>query len=102
MVTDNQVRILMKLVNQEELLKTVAAKAAHKIGQIELANTILANAEQKALEIYNQSKTNRTGLAEQIAWFYCFGNVQPDQAIDWANKAYASEPNSPTSCVRPM
>ena len=27
MVTDNQVRILMKLVNQEELLKTVAAKA---------------------------------------------------------------------------
>ena len=27
MVTDNQVRILMKLVNQEELLKTAAAKA---------------------------------------------------------------------------
>ena len=27
MVTDNQVRILMKLVNQEKLLKTAAAKA---------------------------------------------------------------------------
>ena len=27
MVKDNQVRILMKLVNQEELLKTAAAKA---------------------------------------------------------------------------
>ncbi len=27
MVTDNQVRILMKLINQEKLLKTAAAKA---------------------------------------------------------------------------
>jgi len=27
MVTDNQVRILMKLINQEQLLKTAAAKA---------------------------------------------------------------------------
>ena len=30
----------------------------------------------------------------QLAWFYCFAQPDKAKALDWANKAYAEEPNS--------
>ena len=35
--------------------------------------------------------------AKQLAWFYSFAAPQAEKALDWANKAYAIEPNSPAA-----
>lgn len=79
------------------VLQTAASKAAVKTGQTEKAQNILAAAEQNALEKYQTDSDRRQETAEQLAWFYCFGSPQPDQAIDWANKAYSNEPNNVTA-----
>jgi hypothetical protein len=76
------------------VLQTVAAKAATKTGQTEKAQNILAAAEQEARAKYQTDPEQRQAIAEQLAWFYCFGSPQPGQAIDWANKAYSNEPNN--------
>jgi len=31
---------------------------------------------------------------QQLAWFYCFASPNANKALEWANKAYSSEPNS--------
>ncbi|HEX41265.1 MAG TPA: hypothetical protein ENN81_04305 [Phycisphaerales bacterium] len=35
--------------------------------------------------------------AKQLAWFYCFASPDSTKALDWANKAYTTEPNSPAT-----
>ena len=72
------------------LAETIAAKAAEKTGNTNLANTILKNAEKTALADY------QTNLEDQLSlvWFYCFGLVDPNNALDVANKVYSAEPNS--------
>jgi hypothetical protein len=37
----------------------------------------------------------RPANARQLAWFYSFADVNPEKALDWANKAFSAEPNSP-------
>ena len=76
-----------------------AAKAAEKIGDKRLAENILKSAEQKAIELAvgNLEPIDPRSQAanyEQLAWFYCFVYPDADSALDWANKAYANEPNS--------
>ena len=34
--------------------------------------------------------------ARQLAWFYSFADPNTAKALDWANKAYSAEPNSPS------
>ncbi|HEY5503842.1 MAG TPA: hypothetical protein VIK28_01695, partial [Sedimentisphaerales bacterium] len=71
-------------------IEVLAAKAAAKTGDTETAGRILETAEQKAIQNTIQSADYKT-----LAWFYCFVRKNSEQAIDWANKAYAAEPNSP-------
>lgn len=67
-------------------MEVLAAKAAAKTGDTETAGRIIQTAEQKAI----QSADHTT-----LAWFYCFVRKNSEQALDWANKAYAADPNSP-------
>ncbi|MEE9371078.1 MAG: hypothetical protein V3W45_06370 [Sedimentisphaerales bacterium] len=79
------------------LLEAIAGKAAAKIGDTEKAVRILQAAEDKARQFveYESQTTNY----QQLAWFYCFALSDEDNAIEWANKAYSIEPNSPTAAA---
>jgi len=88
-------------------LEAIAAKAAVKTGDGELATRLFQTAEAKA----EQMLTKRNGAApeelggnfsrqayiEQFAWFYCFALPVPSKAVEWANTAFAAEPNSPVA-----
>lgn len=91
------------------LAEALAAKAVLKISREDQAQEIFKSAERNA-EIYlSASKTSgpaskpaqlensRYGQLGpgQLAWFYCFAYPDPDKAVDWANKAYLTDPNSP-------
>ncbi len=79
------------------LLEAIAGKAAAKIGNQQQAAGILKAAEDKALELVDYEL--RTTNYEQLAWFYCFASPDADKALQWANKAYSIEPNSPTAAA---
>lgn len=90
-------------------LEAIAAKAAEKIGDTEQAAQILQAAEAKTQQLLLMDIGLQTGddtpqtpdrpsqqiTPDQLAWFYCFALPDADKAIDWANKAYSVEPNSP-------
>jgi len=79
------------------LLEAIAAKAAVKTGNNQQANQLLQAAEDKALQLIDYERRNIN--FEQLAWFYSFASPDADKAIDWANKAYSIEPNSPTAAA---
>lgn len=91
------------------LLEALAGKAAAKLGDGERATKIFQAAEKQAQRLLSQgpglkkggSEADERGLqevtAKQFAWFYCFALPNPQKALDWGNKAYASEPNSASS-----
>ena len=81
--------------------EAIAGKAAMKIGNIKRANQIFQDVEEK---INNQSSTPVTSPdkeinSQSIAWFYCFASPDANNALQWANKAYSTEPNSPTAAA---
>lgn len=81
------------------LLEAVAGRAAAKLGDRLQAALVLKAAEDKAVELLaGNQELARAGVRsrnyEQLAWFYCFASPDPDGALEWANKAYSSEPNS--------
>lgn len=93
------------------LLEAIAGRAAVKIGNGELATQIFLSVEGKARQLM-QSLKQTTGGSEasninnsqrvsitQYAWFYCFALPVPEKALDWANRAYSVEPNSPTAAT---
>jgi hypothetical protein len=71
-------------------MEVLTAKAAAKTGDTETAGRIIDAAEQKAIQSAGRSTDYTT-----LAWFYCFVRENSEKAVDWANKAYAAEPNSP-------
>jgi len=71
-------------------VEAIAGKAATKMGNGELATQIFQAAEKKALSSID---------VKQLAWFYCFVLPFPDKALDWANRAYKTEPNSPAAAA---
>ena len=73
-------------------MEVLAAKAAAKTGDTETAVRLLEAAEQKAIQSAGRSTDYST-----LAWFYCFVRKNSEKALDWANKAYAAEPNSPVT-----
>jgi len=82
------------------LLEAIAGKAALKTGNVELAGGIFQAAEEKVYSYLANRKPNdktEAGHYEQLAWFYCFALPESNKALDWANKAYSIEPNSPTT-----
>jgi tetratricopeptide (TPR) repeat protein len=90
------------------LLEAFAGKAALKLGRPAEARQIFEQAEQKARQLLESGQTPpASGLAiadtasaasaKQLAWFYSFADLNPEKALDWANKAYSAEPNSPAA-----
>jgi len=77
--------------------EAIASKAALKMGDTKKANRTLEAAENKAVQslLAGSHATNYT----ELAWFYCFAASQPQAAIDWANKAYSANPNSPAAAA---
>jgi tetratricopeptide (TPR) repeat protein len=73
-------------------IESLAAKAAAKMGDTETAANILKSAEQQATDITKADY-------KSLAWFYCFVRTDPEKALDWANKAYSAEPNSPQAAA---
>jgi len=73
-------------------IEVIAAKAAAKTGDTETASRIIETAEQKAIQATGESIDYKS-----LAWFYCFIRKNAEKAVDYANKAYAAEPNSPAA-----
>ena len=74
-------------------IEAITAKAAAKTVDKDTADSILNFAEKKALQL--AAGSSQPANYETLAWFYCFIRQDPNLALDWANKAYAAEPNSP-------
>ncbi len=80
------------------LAETIAGRAAAKIGQAEQAAQLLKTAADIAQADY-KSRPAKSKIAAQLAWFYCFALPDANEAIDWANRAYSTDPNSPTAAA---
>jgi len=76
------------------LVEAIAGKAAAKIGHLEEASRIFQAAEG---QIENRKSKIENLSTEQFAWFYCFALQDAAKALDWANKAFSTDPNSPKS-----
>ncbi len=91
-----------KEVGFDLILKAVAAKASMKMDNTEQAEKIFEEAEKKAKANYftntgTQSQPSKIETCSSLAWFYCFAREDANQALEWATKAHAIEPNSPTT-----
>jgi len=114
--TDDQLSKCMEILNLVRqdgrfniLLEALAGKAAAKLGDGKRATEIFQNAEAQAQQLLSRGPvSNKAGpaaggdrprqvTARQFAWFYCFALPNAEKALGWANKAYASEPNSPST-----
>lgn len=87
------------------LAEAIAGRAAAKIGDGDQASRIFRAAEEKALEFvvgnpeFIGNNELQTMNYEQLAWFYCFAVPDADNALNWANKAYSTDPNSATTAA---
>jgi len=91
------------------LLEAIAGRAAARTGNPEEARGIFRAAEQKARQLLQsgpeQAPSAQQGgaaavrqvNARQFAWFYCFADPNAAKALDWANRGYSVEPNSPSA-----
>ena len=73
-------------------IEVIAARATAKTGDTKTAGQIIEAAEQKAIQATGESIDYKS-----LAWFYCFIQKNMEKAVDYANKAYAAEPNSPVT-----
>jgi hypothetical protein len=94
-------------------LESIAGKAAIKMGDTELATLIFQAIEEKTQRLLTLQGSNinttqsdsRDGeysqqdYNKQLAWFYSFVLPVPAKALSWANKAFATEPNSPVTAA---
>lgn len=94
-------------------LESIAGKAAIKMGDTELATLIFQAIEEKTQRLLTLRGSNiNTALSDnsddeyseqdynkQLAWFYSLVLPVPDKALSWANKAFATEPNSPVTAA---
>ncbi len=84
------------------VLEAVAGKAAAKMGNEEQSIQILTDAAEQAHSYIEKKQPSQQQKgsqinATQLAWFYCFGLTDSNMGINWANKAYAADPNSAAS-----
>ncbi|MBN2592742.1 MAG: hypothetical protein JXA81_04480, partial [Sedimentisphaerales bacterium] len=85
------------------LLEGLAGKAAAKMGDGLQATQIFQAAEQKINMFLDKGPQQSTAkatnriTAKQAAWFYGLVLPNPEKAMNWANIAYSSEPNSPST-----
>ncbi len=93
------------------LLEAIAGKAALKVGKAREAAEIFHDAENKAQQLFEQGPQHyekKPGILEsysqqvrptQFAWFYCFVLPDAQKALAWANKAYATEAETPATAA---
>ncbi len=81
------------------LLEAIAGRAAAKMENLQEARRLFDQAELKALQLLQAAGTTTApGFGpRQVAWFYCFARPEPEKALQWANQAYAIEPNAPAA-----
>jgi len=94
-------------------LESIAGKAAIKMADTELATLIFQAIEEKTQRLLMLRGSNINTIAsdnpddeyseqdynKQLAWFYSLVLPVPDKALNWANKAFAAEPNSPVTAA---
>ena len=78
-------------------IEAVVGKVTERLAGKTQADEIFQNAITKAKQLIETENSTKTVTPQQIAWFYSFALPNPEKALDWANKAYADEPNSPTA-----
>ncbi|MBN1975286.1 MAG: hypothetical protein JW787_16710 [Sedimentisphaerales bacterium] len=76
-------------------LESLAGRAAGKLGEDQAASRIIRDAEKKALELI--SKESPDIMEAHLAWFYNFVIPMPDKAVEWSNRAFAADSNSPAA-----
>lgn len=93
------------------ILEAVAGKAALKAGHAKEAAEIFRAAESKAQQLFdhgpqlyqNKQETSESYSQQirptQFAWFYCFVLPNPQKALAWSNKAYATEAETPATAA---
>jgi hypothetical protein len=103
-------RLIRQELRFDLRLEAIAGRAAIKMGDGDMATLIFQAAEKNAQQLLMQ-KSGSTGAefdstapmythhitTEQLAWFYCFALPVPARALDWANRAYAVDANSPVT-----
>jgi len=84
------------------LLEATAARAAVRMGNRQEARRLLDQAGQHAERMLSVGQGQSNGItltrpltSRDLAWFFCFADPNPVKALDWANKSYSVEPNSP-------
>jgi hypothetical protein len=106
---------IANLIRKEDIfdlrLESIAAKAAIKMGDEGIATRIFHTIEEKTQQLLKLQESNinttrtenplggssQQDYNQQLAWFYSFVLPVPAKALDWANKAFANEPNSPVT-----
>jgi len=85
-------------------VEAFAAKSAAAISKPARAKEILTNAESKAFGLVEAAAKSTAEpsdetirIFEQLGWFYCFAAPDANKAVDWANKAFAAKPDSPSA-----
>jgi len=91
------------------LLEAIAARATARAGDSQEAQRLFSQTEQRA-QAFLQAGPGRALRGQQgevistrelspkhFAWFYCFAAPDAEKALDWANKGYSVEPNSPAA-----
>ena len=78
-------------------IEAIAAKAAERLGNKKQAEKIFGNAVTRALQLIDTNNSAKNTLPGQIAWFYSFAMPNAEEALDWANKAYSTDTNSPAA-----
>jgi len=76
------------------LLEAIAGSAARKIGDNQQSRQILEDAGRKAEKLLGDGAVATDVNAEQLGWFYCFGLVDTQKALAWANRAYSANSDS--------
>jgi hypothetical protein len=90
------------------LLEAIASRAAARTGNSQEAQRLCRQAEETALRLLqagSQGPSAQPGgvipvrplTPRQLAWFYCFADRNPQKALEWANRAYSTEPNVPAA-----
>ena len=80
------------------LAESLAARAAVKVGDPIQSQQIFDTVEVRIKKLAEEADERLSQISEQqAAWFYCFGCPDAAEALDWANKAYSKEPNSPSA-----
>jgi tetratricopeptide (TPR) repeat protein len=93
------------------LLEVVAGRATAKLGNPQEGRRLLAQAEQMAQQFVSAAPGQPLATPQgpvtavrhvgpqQMAWFYCLAAPDAIKALDWANKSYSTDPNSPATAA---